>query len=664
MPWFRNSKTLTKLMLGFGLIAALLCVLGAEAIHNVDLLDQISSTMYEHHVLGLYALKDASLQLTTAGKSMRNAMLARSDSDLEVRIGELHANRAEFLKDIAAFQKCLVVDAMKDQAVALLEEYRINAVAQDKVVEMLRAGKREQGIAQIDVLNTLQKKREDLLAELLRDQLALLKQSNTEANATARSAKITSAVVMLGAVVLALGLGFGISRLITRPLGRMVEAAAKLAGGDLEQQIDCSRLDETGRLATAFSGLIATLKGLIAETGAIVEAARRGQLDHRGDDARFTGAFRELVRGLNQTMDAFAAPLQESSQVLDRIAGRDLTARMTGQYEGDFAKIETALNMAAENLNSALLEVSESSGSVSEAAQQLAAASEEVSSGAQEQASSLEETASSLEQMTSTVKQNAENARQASQLASGSRESAEKGGQVVKAAVVAMGEINQASKSIAEIITTIDEIAFQTNLLALNAAVEAARAGEQGRGFAVVAAEVRNLAQRSATAAKEIKGLIQDSVRKVDNGSELVNKSGQTLEEIVQSVKRVTDIVAEIAAASQEQASGIEQVNKATLQMDQVTQGNTAQTEEMSSTAQGLSASAEQLQAMVGRFKLSADTRAAGPAHTPSSRRAPATAKRPPHAKTAGLKALAHHTTLTSHTNGADHAEKEAFEEF
>ena len=55
------------------------------------------------------------------------------------------------------------------------------------------------------------------------------------------------------------------------------------------------------------------------------------------------------------------------------------------------------------------------------------------------------------------------------------------------------------SRKIADIIGTIDGIAFQTNILALNAAVEAARAGEQGRGFAVVAGEVRTL--RSAAEA-------------------------------------------------------------------------------------------------------------------------------------------------------------------
>lgn len=270
-------------------------------------------------------------------------------------------------------------------------------------------------------------------------------------------------------------------------------------------------------------------------------------------------------------------------------------------------QVANALQQAVNAMKEALIEVRDVAGTVSSAAEQLTGASQEITSGAQTQASSLEETASSLEEITSTVKQNSDNAQQARQLANGSRDIAEKGGNVVSDAVQAMGEINQSSKKIADIITTIDEIAFQTNLLALNAAVEAARAGEQGRGFAVVAAEVRNLAQRSASAAKEIKTLIQDSVRKVENGTDLVNKSGQTLSEIVSSVKRVTDIVSEIAAASKEQLTGIEQVNKAVSQMDRVTQANASQTEEMAGTASALLSHSVQLGDLVGRFRLESE---------------------------------------------------------
>ena len=620
MQWFRDRKTVTKLMLGFGLIAALMCVLGLEGIRSLEALNARTRDMYEHHVLGLNYLKDGHLQLTTAGKSMRNAMLASSDADLEVRIEELHRDRDAFLADIDAFQKCLVVDAMKVKTVALLEEYRLNARAQDKVIDMLRAHHREQGIAQIDALNTLQKKREELMAELLRDELDIMKKASADVDAMARSAETVSTVMMGIAVLMAIALGLTIARMITRPLGLMVEIAGKLAAGDVNQTVDYRSESELGKLADTFSRLIETVKALVAETAGIVQAARDGHLDRRGDDAKFQGAFRDLVRGINETLDAFCAPVQETSAALAKVAERDLTARVSGDYKGDFATIKNSLNMAVENLSGALAEVNSSAQHVSDTAVQLSSSSEEIASGAQEQASSLEETASSLEEISSTIKQNAENARQASQLAAGSREAAEKGGQVVNAAVAAMGEINQASKRIADIITTIDEIAFQTNLLALNAAVEAARAGEQGRGFAVVASEVRNLAQRSASAAKEIKGLIQDSVRKVENGSELVNRSGQTLAEILQSVKRVTDIVAEIAAASQEQATGIEQVNKATMQMDQVTQANSAQTEQMSSTAQGLSSSAEELQAMVARFRLAENQTARRPIEPSSAK--------------------------------------------
>lgn len=276
-----------------------------------------------------------------------------------------------------------------------------------------------------------------------------------------------------------------------------------------------------------------------------------------------------------------------------------------------------------------LREVDEVALGVSDAASQLASASEQLSNGTQESASSLEETAASLEQITATVRQNADNADQANQLARGSRQSAENGGAVVADAVRAMEEIDKSSRKIADIITTIDEIAFQTNLLALNAAVEAARAGEQGRGFAVVAGEVRSLAQRSATAAREIKALIGDSVDKVKAGSDLVNKSGETLQEIVTSVKRVTDIVAEIAAASQEQTTGIEQINRAVTQLDHVTQSNASQTEEMSGTATALSAQSSRLQEAIAQFNLRKHTYVPQNNQQPASPSKKSSSKRP-----------------------------------
>jgi methyl-accepting chemotaxis protein len=272
---------------------------------------------------------------------------------------------------------------------------------------------------------------------------------------------------------------------------------------------------------------------------------------------------------------------------------------------------ERQARLERDQLESAVRQVSTAAECVAAASQEFTTAAAYLSDGTQEQASALEEVAPTLEAITAAVKQNADNAQQANHLALAARDVAEEGGRVVGSAVVAMGEINQASRRITDIITAIDEIAFQINLLALNAAVEAARAGEQGRGFAVVAAEVRSLAQRSAAAAKEIKGLILDSVGKVEAGSEVVNKAGQTLTGVVGSVRHVTELVAAIAATSGGQAAGILQVSRAVTQMDGLVQRNAAQAEELSSTAQSLAGEAQRLQALVGRVRLTTD-RSAG----------------------------------------------------
>ena len=319
----------------------------------------------------------------------------------------------------------------------------------------------------------------------------------------------------------------------------------------------------------------------------------------------------EMERQIKETAEEERRVAEETQKKVDVILGL-VNSVADGDFDLDIpnlgndaiGQVAEALDKAIGAIRSALTEVKDVSSTVATASTEMSSAAEEISKGAQQQAARLEETASSLEEITSTVKQNSDNAQEARQLANSSRDVATAGGTVVSDAVKAMSEINDASKKIADIITTIDEIAFQTNLLALNAAVEAARAGEQGRGFAVVAAEVRSLAQRSASSAKEIKSLIQDSNRKVENGTELVNKSGDTLNEIVESVKRVTDIVAEIAAASQEQLIGIEQVNRAVTSMDHVTQANASQTEELAGTSAAVLNNARRLETMVSAFQL------------------------------------------------------------
>lgn len=350
----------------------------------------------------------------------------------------------------------------------------------------------------------------------------------------------------------------------------------------------------------------------------LINDAIVGVLDRRIDTARYAGFLKELGGGINRLMDTIVKPLKETTAIVTALADGDLTQAMAKDYQGEFAVLSNALNASMENLDQTVSKIRESAESISSAASEIAQGNADLSQRTEEQASSLEETASSMEELTGTVKQNADNARQANQLAAGARSQAEKGGEVVSAAVNAMQAINASSKKIADIIGVIDEIAFQTNLLALNAAVEAARAGEQGRGFAVVAAEVRNLAQRSAGAAKEIKTLIKDSVEKVADGSKLVDQSGKTLEEIVTAVKKVSDIIAEIAAASQEQSSGIEQVNKAVLQMDEVTQQNAALVEEAAAASESLDEQAKGLEQAIAFFRLASNDAA------PSARKAPA----------------------------------------
>ncbi|MCS4510776.1 methyl-accepting chemotaxis protein [Xylophilus ampelinus] len=302
-------------------------------------------------------------------------------------------------------------------------------------------------------------------------------------------------------------------------------------------------------------------------------------------------------------MGALGAEPADLRLVAERVASGDLSPVDTSD-QLPVTSVLASLARMQTNLADIVHEVRNASDSIATGSQQIASGNADLSRRTELQASALQETAATMDELGTTVRNNADNARQASTLAQGASGVAGKGGEVVQQVVHTMRDISASSHKIADIIGTIDGIAFQTNILALNAAVEAARAGDQGRGFAVVAAEVRNLAQRSATAAKEIKQLITSSVEQVDRGAVLVDRAGTTMAEIVTEIRRVSDIVTEISAASAEQSTGVSQVGEAVTQMDQTTQQNAALVEEGAAAAESLRLQAQRLVESVAVFHV------------------------------------------------------------
>ncbi|MDI4635906.1 HAMP domain-containing protein [Pelomonas sp. V22] len=300
-------------------------------------------------------------------------------------------------------------------------------------------------------------------------------------------------------------------------------------------------------------------------------------------------------------------PIHEAVKVAETVAEGDLRVKIHVTRQDETGQLLGALKRMNESLVEIVGNVRGNAESVATASGQIAQGNADLSQRTEEQASNLQQTAASMEELTATVNHNNDTARQAAQMADGAARIAESSGAVMSQVVSTMEDITNSSKKIADIIGTIDGIAFQTNILALNAAVEAARAGEQGRGFAVVAGEVRTLAQRSADAAREIKSLIGASVERVEAGNSLVGEAGRTVGEVVSQVRRVSDLIGEISAASSEQSKGIGQVGEAVSQLDQVTQQNAALVEESAAAADSLQQQARQLAQTVSVFRLEGD---------------------------------------------------------
>ncbi len=430
-----------------------------------------------------------------------------------------------------------------------------------------------------------------------------------------------------------------VARRILTPVQRIARRMERLAAGDLTVEADSSgRRDEIGDMIRAFhvfrdnaierqaleeaetareaaaqSERAALMLKLQQEFGAVVASGVRGDFSRRINVAFEDEELSSLAEGVNALVASVDVGLAETSRVMGRLADGDLTATMSGAFEGAFAALQNDVNHTAASLSTLISEIRLESHAIEQAVNSIARGADALSARTEEQAGSLSETATAMDAMSRTINQTGDNARQAVTISETASGRADAGGAILSETVEAMGRIEAGAQQMADIVGVIDGIAFQTNLLALNAAVEAARAGEAGKGFAIVAQEVRSLAQRASDSAHDIRALIDQSAGQVADGVRLVDQTRSTLEALLDAIKESSELVSRINDASQDEKTSLDAVAQATTALDRTTKQNAEQADISARDAHGVTATTSRLTEMLDRFQIAESTVEATP---------------------------------------------------
>ncbi|WP_179381565.1 methyl-accepting chemotaxis protein [Jannaschia marina] len=345
-------------------------------------------------------------------------------------------------------------------------------------------------------------------------------------------------------------------------------------------------------------------EALQSDLSRVLGAAASGDFDQRMALDGVPDDQIEIRRMLNTAFERVRTNIAEMISVLAQFEGGQLWARLEGERPGSFGRLQASTNAMAEQLQTALGDLSRHATGILDDSSDLSASAEDLSKRTERTAGSLAETTHALDQIVESISSTADLTGRARGFAETARTEARESDQVVNDAVQSMQEIQSVSGEISRTLEVINDIAFQTNLLALNAGVEAARAGEAGRGFAVVASEVRALAQRASDAAQQIGLLIERSSEQIDTGVQRVARTGETLTLLGDSVAKIGDQVDEIAEASRAQSAAAAEINRAMNEIDGATQQNTAMFEEITTANQSLKGSASEMLRLIEQFDL------------------------------------------------------------
>ncbi len=131
---------------------------------------------------------------------------------------------------------------------------------------------------------------------------------------------------------------------VVAPLRLAASCVDQIAQGSIPARIRDHYRGEFNALTRNLNTCIEAIEKLVQDARALAAAGVEGRLDVRVDASRHQGEFRNIVQGVNDTLEAVVQPLRAAASAVDRIAKGDIPERITSEYRGEFRAIRDNLN--------------------------------------------------------------------------------------------------------------------------------------------------------------------------------------------------------------------------------------------------------------------------------------------------------------------------------
>lgn len=296
--------------------------------------------------------------------------------------------------------------------------------------------------------------------------------------AQASDIKTVAVILVIFAVVIAALLGYILSTRINGSIYYILRQLKKLSDGDLTVHLTSKSKDEIKLLADGVNSMADSMKALITN---VTEASNALAL------------------------------------AAEQVSASSETFVMTAEdIQGAISEIESGVTHLDENSDDCLTQMDTLSGKIGAVTE----GTQEIISLTQSTSTSINDGISSMSVLT---------------------DSAKKTSEITDNVIRAIETLSDKSRSIGQIVESINSIARETNLLSLNASIEAARAGESGRGFAVVAEQIRQLADQSSQSAGQIQVIIDDIVKTTSSVVDIAKEAASTVEFQEKAVSQTTE---------------------------------------------------------------------------------------------------------------------------